>query len=364
MPTDNNSVPSETQTYVPPTGQGVSASVTFHANVNYVQVPFRVEDSKGREVMGLQVRDVQIYENGLRQSPAFFTSDIFPLSVALVIDQSMTQDEMKRVDNALGSVADAFTQYDEMAVFSYNKSTKEVTEFTGAQTARLTAAMERAKAPGREPLMAGSLSGPMAQTTIINNQNFDPNTVAVHGQNGIQLSPPREIHPLNDAILRAATELSTRPVNFRRIIYVVSDGKEYGSTAHQKDVIHYLQENQIELDATIVGDSAVKGLGWIDQLHLPLMMRDDVLPGYTKATGGSLDAEFRTQEIEKSFARIAREVRDRYTIGYYSHEPSVDGKYRPVEVRVLRPDLTVIAKKGYYPTAMALTPHVAPAAAP
>jgi hypothetical protein len=38
-------------------------------------------------------------------------------------------------------------------------------------------------------------------------------------------------------------------------------------------------------------------------------------------------------------------------VGYYTHEPFIDGKYRSVEVKVLRPNLTVLAKLGYYPTA-------------
>jgi len=42
---------------------------------------------------------------------------------------------------------------------------------------------------------------------------------------------PKEIHTLNDAILAAAKELSTRPKGRRRIIYVISDGKENGSKA-------------------------------------------------------------------------------------------------------------------------------------
>ena len=48
---------------------------------------------------------------------------------------------------------------------------------------------------------------------------------------------------------------------------------------------------------------------------------------------------------------IAEDVRVQYTVGYYSHEPITDGKFRPVEVRVLRNGLDVVAKKGYYPTA-------------
>jgi VWFA-related protein len=81
-----------------------------------------------------------------------------------------------------------------------------------------------------------------------------------------------------------------------------------------------------------------------------------VLPVYANATGGNIDPEFRTAQIEKSFAAIAEEARTQYTLGYYTHEPFIDGKYRRVEVRVLRPNLTVIAKQGYYPSAMDAAP--------
>jgi hypothetical protein len=33
----------------------------------------------------------------------------------------------------------------------------------------------------------------------------------------------------------------------------------------------------------------------------------------------------------------------------------MDSRYRTLDVRVLRPDLTVLAKKGYYPTATNLS---------
>jgi len=92
-------------------------------------------------------------------------------------------------------------------------------------------------------------------------------------------------------------------------------------------------------------------VGFFDRMHLPLTMRDNILPAYANATGGNFDGEFRQRGIETSFAKIAEEVRTQYTVGYYTHEPFVDGKYRTLEVKVLRPNLTVIAKKGYYPTA-------------
>jgi VWFA-related protein len=90
-------------------------------------------------------------------------------------------------------------------------------------------------------------------------------------------------------------------------------------------------------------------------------MRDDVLPRYAGATGGQVDPEFRPKGIEASFAKITETVRTQYTVGYYSHEPILDGKFRKIEVRVMRPNLTVIAKEGYYPSAQDSGPIATPA---
>jgi hypothetical protein len=73
-------------------------------------------------------------------------------------------------------------------------------------------------------------------------------------------------------------------------------------------------------------------------------------------TGGDYDAEFRQKGIETSFANITKEVRSQYTVGYYTHEPFIDGKFRTTEVRVLRPNLQIFTKKGYFPTASDVRP--------
>jgi VWFA-related protein len=347
----------EVPIYETPMGDAAKAQ-TLVVHVNDVNVPFTVKDSKGQLVAGLTGRDVQVFENGVLQRITRFTNEAQPLSVALVIDQSMTYDNVQRLNISLGALQGAFAPYDEISVFTYNNGPKTVTDFTGAQSARLTQAIEISKGEGREPLLAGALSGPMSQTTVINNQNFDPNTSSERGHSGIQLNPPKELHTLNDAILEAAKALSNRPVRQRRIIYVISDGKEYGSTAKFKDVVKYLQTNEIEVDGTLVGDSSLPIVGYLDRFHLPLTMRDNLLPAYANATGGNFDAEFRTGGIEKSFARIVAEVRNRYTLDYVTHEPLIDGKYRTLEVRVINHgnDLTILAKKGYWPSALLSRP--------
>jgi VWFA-related protein len=329
----------------PPPEPGIGA---FHlvTNINFVEVPFIVKDSKGQLVPGIPPREVSIYENNVRQHISNFTTDPFPLSVALVIDQSVTYDTMERINASLAALQGAFAPYDEVAVFTYNNGVKQQTALTGAQGPRLGVILERSKGKGREPVQM--MGGPLSNSINKNGNAIDSNTSG-HPGNRTFDQPEKEVHTLNDAILAAARETARAGKGRRRIVYIISDGKESGSQAREKDVIKYCQGNSVSVWGTLVGDSSLPVLGFLDRIHIPLMMRDNALPRYISATGGQLDAEFLRKGIEASFSKITAEARNQYTIGYYTHEPLVDGKYRKVDVRVARPGLTIIAKDGYWP---------------
>jgi len=337
---------------MPAAGEGFSAVKTFVVNVNFVEVPVTVKDSKGNLVAGLTFRDFKVFENDQREPLRLFTVDPFPLSIAFVIDQSLTSDVMAKVNNSLGAIQGALTPYDEVAVFSYNNGAQERTGFTGAQSGRLPAVLALTKGTGSEMLVPIN-SGAFDSCGIHENGAcVDPNLQAGKSAgNSNFMTIPKEIHTLNDAILAAAKELSTRPKGRRRLIYVISDGKEYGSKATYKEVLRYLETNKIAVYGTAVGDSARWGEGYISRIHLPFTMYDNILSKYTLATGGTLDSERGTNGIEKSYAKIAEEARTQYTLGYLSHQPVIDGKFRKIDVRVDRPGLEVIAKTGYYPSA-------------
>jgi VWFA-related protein len=335
---------------LPAAGEG--PAYTFHFPVTFVEVPVTVKDSKGKPVAGLTWRDFKIYENDTREPLAFFTTDSFPLSIAFVIDQSLTSDVMAKVNNSLGAIQGALTPYDEVAIFSYNNGAQNRTGgFTGAQSARVPFVLSMTKAAGEEMLVPIN-DGPLANCNIHYNGNCaDPNIQKGGSAGGSTfMSIPKEIHTLNDAILAAGKELSTRPKGRRRIIYVISDGKEYGSKATFKEVVRYLETNKTAVYGTLVGDSARWGEGYISRIHLPFTMYDNILVAYAHATGGVLDSERGVDGIERSYAKIADEARNQYTLGYYSHQPIIDGKFRKIDVRVERPGMEIIAKNGYYPS--------------
>ena len=338
---------------LPSAGEGVATVASdLKINVTYVEVPVTVKDNKGKLVPGLTWRDFKVYENGSYEPLKVFTTDSTPLSIAFVIDQSLTSDVMEKVNRSLDALQGALAPYDEVAVFSYSHGAEERTGFTGAQSARLPAVLALTRETGTDMLVPVN-SGAFAGCEVTKNGGcVDPNVQEGRSTgNPAFISIPKEIHTLNDAILAAAKELSTRPKGRRRIIYVVSDGKEAGSKATLKEVLRYLETNNIAVYGTLVGTSALWGEGYVSKFHLPFTMYDNILFKYTVATGGTLDSERGTNGIETSYQKLAEEARNQYTLVYATHEPLIDGKYRHIVVNVERPGLEVVSKEGYFPSA-------------
>jgi VWFA-related protein len=343
-------LPQDQQTTPPE--EGAAALVTYVSRTNFVEVPVTVKDAKGNLVAGLTWRDFTVYENNARQNLRLFSADAVPLSIAFVIDQNLPSNYMDQVNQSMAAMQGALTPYDEAAVFTYTHFTKEWTGFTGGQSSRLPAVLALAKSSGTDPTVPDPSSPFSACSISINGNCPDPNLQPGKSTQTIgELPIPKEVYALNDAILAAAKELSSRPKERRRVIFVISDGKEYGSKATWPEVRRYLQTNKITVDATLVGSSARFGERWIDRFHLPFEMYDNVLYKFTTATGGDMYAEGGVNNMEKSYQKIAEEARTQYTLGYLSDESIYDAKYRSIDVHVDRPNVNVTAKLGYYPSA-------------
>src|SRR3984957_12531190 len=104
---------------VPAPGELQKDLATFRTTVNYVIVPVTVLDKRHQQVAGLTYRDFKVYENNVPQNIRLFSADAVPLSVALVIDQSLPRDTMKKVNDSLAAIQGAFTPSDEIAIFTY-----------------------------------------------------------------------------------------------------------------------------------------------------------------------------------------------------------------------------------------------------
>jgi VWFA-related protein len=272
-----------------------------------------------------------------------FTSDPFPLSAAVVIDTDLPSTTMKTVNDSLPALIGAFSEFDEIALYRYGHTVQLVSGFTGATNVS-TLTVAKMKRPGREggPPMVGG--GPFSHTgPQINGHEADPSV-----KPDAVPAPVQESYVLNDAILRAAQDLSRRDRTRRRIIFVVSDGREMGSTAHYEEVRKVLLSNNIAVYALGVDTAAIPIYDRLNRVRVPGFGYGNILPKYVSDTAGDMFAEFDRGSIEQAYSRITDVARNQYTLGYYTRA-TASTSYRSIEVKVHRPNLNVVAKQGYYP---------------
>jgi VWFA-related protein len=311
--------------------------------VNFVQIPVTVKDKAGKMISGLTSNDFKVYEDGVPQQLKYFTADAFPLSAAIVVATDLPATTMKKVNETLPALIAAFSEYDEVALFRYGHTIQQVSGFTAAPSVS-TASMNRIKRPGRQggpPMLGGPFGG---GPTINGHPVNDPNAGSV----GDVQTAPREFYVLNDAILRAAQDLSRRDKTRRRIIFVISDGRELGSTASYDEVKKILLSNNISVYGVGVDTAAIPIYDKMGRIRVPGFGTSNILPRYVSETAGDMMAEFDRQGIEQAYAKIADTARNQYTLGYTT-QATKSSAFRTIDVRVLRPNLNVFAKQGYYP---------------
>src|SRR5579864_1881699 len=314
---------------------------------NFVQIPVLVKYKDGRRVEGLLPTDFTVLENKKPQKLTYFTSDPFQLSVAILLDLGMPDVTVQTINQTYSSLVGAFSPYDEFALYTYSSTVSQVTDFTG-RPERLTAALDSMK------LVRGNNNGPPVLGGPLGPQPPMVNGIPVGSAGPPPVyTPPKEAHVLNDAILRAALDLSKRDRTRRKVIFVISDGREMGSRASYNQVLHVLETQGIQVKAVVLDMGALPVYKQVEKLpHVFRHGYSDILPKYTNATGGgSVFTELSRNSIEEAYAQITSEARNQYTLGYVPKAIASSSAYRDIEVRVLGhgANLNIYTKAGYYP---------------
>jgi len=335
----------------PPSNTSQEELYKYVVNTNFVVVPVTVKDPSGHLVEGLLQKDFSIYEDSKQQTIRYFTSDPFALSAAIILDLSLQDVVVSKVNQTLPALVGSFSQYDEVALYTFGSSVQRVQDFVGGASDRFSQVMKqvRLEARGRSggvPVVAG----PMAAGPSVNGHPMDPSVPPMESR-----TYQPEPHVLNDAILAAALDLSRRGPLRRKVIFIISDGRELNSNASYRDVLKVLQTYQIIVYGVGVGGGAIPGYRQLAKIKLPGQGYGDILNRYAAATGGQVFPSVSQDAMEGAYQRMTSVARNQYTLGYTTIA-AVAGNCREIEVRVKRPGLQVISKPRYCP----LPPSPAP----
>ena len=306
---------------------------TFAIGVQEVIVPVTVVDEKGKFVSDLVQGDFQILDQGKIQNIQYFSRErAQPVVVGILVDLS-------------NNSRTHWKQYQEAAM-------------TLASTL----------VPG-DKRYSGYLIGYGGEAELMVNTTNDGEKI----EDKIRKLKPGGGSALYDAIYTACTKRSLvqgEPVDPRRVVVVIGDGNDNSSTHTLDQVVELAQRNLVTVygistaaygfEAT--GDPALVRLAKETggRVEYPLVNpytdvsgylstpSDDGNYAYTVGGGGYTSAI--ASSIFRSVANIAGEVTTQYILRYIPEVPADSVKqYRSIEVRVSLPNVTVRARKGYYP---------------
>jgi len=272
----------------------------IRVNVNLVRIVATVKTQTGELVSALKKQDFQVSDNGAPQEIAVFERQTEqPLSVALLVDTSgSTAKDLKyEIDSAsrfLKALLAEGNLQDTVALYNFNWQIDRPQFFTHSYAS-----------------LANALK-------------------TLHGEAGTSLY---------DAIYLAARDLEDR--EGRKVIIVVTDG---GDTTSQKNLKQSLEATQLA-DAVIypvvvipITNDAGRNIGG-----------ENALTFMAQGTGGRTFLPTLGAELDRAFTAIIDELRTQYLLAFYpKNVPLTKDRFHRLEVKVVRADLRVSARNGYY----------------
>lgn len=276
--------------------RGQSDEDTIRVDAPIVVVNVAVTDARGVAVEGLRQRNFSIFEGGVKQTIDIFSPEETPFAAAILLDTSGSmEDRVTLARSAAIQFLNGLRRTDVAAVYKFDSKVELVREFT-------------ADAELNERFFALRSGG----MTV-----------------------------LNDAILVAAQELAKRPER-RRAIVVLSDGGDTMSKASMDKAMRAA----LAADATIY----TVDMSPVNASAQQKVIGVGALKSFSERTGGTYVSTPGGADMRNAFRRIVEELGSIYTLTYSPSNTAKDGKWRPIEVRIDRPGLTIRSRKGYHAT--------------
>ncbi len=271
---------------------------TIRVSADSVVLHATVQNRKGTLVSGLGKDDFQVYEDGVLQQIEYFSHEDIPVTVGLVVDNSGSmRPKRPEVIAAALAFARSSNPADQMFVVNFNENVSfglpANRPFTD-QVAQLEIALSRIAAEGMTALY--------------------------------------------DAVAAAAEHLK-KGNRDKKVLVVVSDGGDNAS-----------KHNLAQIRAMAgQSDAIIYTIG--------LFIAEDpdrnphALKQLAKDTGGEAFLPESVRDVLPICERIARDIRNQYTIAYVPANRKQDGAYRVIQVKAGAPGrgrVFVRTRAGYY----------------
>ncbi len=319
----------------------VEAGDVIKVNTTLVTLPVSVTDRDGRYIPNLTKSDFRLWEDGVEQKVAFFTSVDKPFSVVLVLDTSgSTRFKIEEIQDAAIAFVNQLRADDRVMIISFDDDIRVLTDFTSDRN-RMRDAIRRTRTGNGTRLYD-------AVDLVINQRlnQVDGRKAVVLFTDGVDTASRNASYAKN---VRDAEELDALiyPVQYDTFRDVGGGGGggvgwpgRSGSTSPIGILIDILGRRS-------GGSGRGGGGGGVGSARSDYERADRYLRELAEKTGARQYQADNTNNLSYAFRNIAEELRRQYSLGYYPIRSPQPGERRQVRVRVNQPNLAVRSRDSY-----------------
>jgi VWFA-related protein len=290
----------------------------IRVDTDLISLLFTAKDKNNRFLTTLEEKDLRLTEdNRLQQIVTFQRETDRPLSIAILIDVSASEEKMLPQEKA---AARTFIE----TVVKSSKDQAAIVAFTGStfleqdltrDVLSLHKALDRVDValpnyPGKGRAISGIASRP-----------------------GLRRPPPEGSTAIWEAIFLTVNEVLARKTGKlglnekRRAVILLTDGWDTSSRFNMQEAIKSALADETIIYAIGIGDSKHEG---VDK---------SALENLSESTGGRAFFPKKDTDLRNAFSEIEQELRSQYLITYSSSNKNRDGSYRQMQLWLTNPQL-------------------------
>jgi VWFA-related protein len=324
---------------VPNGPEEVDAGDIIRVSTTLVTLPVSVLDRDGRYVPNLRKEDFRLWEEGVEQNVAFFSSVDKPFSVVLMLDTSgSTRSRLGDIQDAAITFVNQLRPDDEVMVVSFSDQVRVLAEFTKDRY-RLQDAIRYTR-PGDGTRLYDAVDLVMNQRL----NNVQGRKAIVLFTDGVDTTSR---HASYESTIRDAEELDALiyPVQYDTYMDMGGGGGSGwpGGGNWPNSPVDIL--GQILRGRHRGGGSG--GGGGVGTSRREYDIANRYLHELAERTGARSYQGDSNANLAAAFSNIAEELRRQYSLGYYPKNPPQAGQRRQIRVRVNQPNLAVRTRDSY-----------------
>jgi len=302
---------------------------SLKVHVDLVILNVAVVDEKGANVTSLRKQDSIVYEADVEQQVADFLPVEAPFHLVLALDTSIsTRSSLGLIKKAASNFTDQLRSSDQIAIVEINSAIRDIQGFTSDRR-KLKKAIDR---------------------------------IATASSGGSRIY---------DGVADAARRLE-KAEGGRKAIITLSDGMENSSRIKFEDLRRLLAQSDVVFyPVTILNKGSQKDMledfiknadkkkadlaSYVENAKFSVSVLEEVyqiqaerLQAMTDETGGKIFLVANLADLTEEYAKVAHELRNTFSLAYYSKNTDRDGTMRRIRVEVRDPRYRVRTRSSYF----------------